>query len=118
MNKNIFLVFYLVVITMLMGCAGRNLITQDINRQHCSLVYLHDSEQQTTKKDIKIKVEDITIVKGLPDSASVVKTRVVVIPALIVYVWDKNYLCNIGKKSIQENVPDFIQDSFIEEAQR
>ncbi len=119
MNKKVLPFHYLVVITLtLAGCAGRTMIRKGIDAQHCSLAYLHDSPQATAKKDAKINIDEITIVNNLPDSAIVAKKRIIVIPALIFYVWHKNYECYIGKKSIQEDIPGFVHESFMEEAQR
>lgn len=113
MNKAIVLFFCSIIIFS--GCSIQNELIRDFNTFEKSLYYVHDSEFQSDKNNVSVVIDSISAVEELPYNANITVLKKPPIPLLInTYT----YGCELGKINYEEDLRDFLKESYVIEAYR
>ena len=109
----------LLMAVVLFNCTPTKSIQKNLNSECSTLAYLKDSDFSGNLKETGISVDKVSFnVTDFPDETQVIKQKSWFIPLVLVYIWNSKNLCTLGKSVIAENIPDFLEQSFIEESDR
>jgi len=115
MIKKMYFLFFIVF----MGCASTNAIKKALDKQVFPITYLYDSKIEEEKIDDGVYIKPIqNNSQSLNKTAQVVKTKGLIVPLLVFNMWDYQYDCDLGESGVQEDIPEFVRKSLIEESER
>jgi hypothetical protein len=90
-----------------------------MNTNKIPLEYLNDSENSSTKKSIKIFINDFSLRDSLmPRKCILEEQKRSLYPFLFVNTWDATYKITMGQNVIKGNYKTVLRNSFIKEANR
>ncbi|MBT4333513.1 MAG: hypothetical protein HOD64_09575 [Candidatus Cloacimonetes bacterium] len=103
------------LIIIFTGCSIQNELIRDFNTFEKSLYYVHDSEFHSDKNNISVVIDSISAIEELPYNANVTVLKKPPIPLLFnIYT----YGCELGKINYEEDLRDFLKESYVIEAYR
>lgn len=109
--------YLIIVMSFAVGCASG--LRKDLNCRSCSLIYLRDSAPVETKTADKLFINSVSINDTqMRDETIVKKNGKLLIPLLVLNVWNFKYKCELGKNGIEGDIPEKIKHLFISESER
>ena len=102
----------------LFGCSPVDQLKSQLEKNICSLGYIHDSEQITNKLPSTIFVENTVVEQDLPEELVVILEKTDTM-YLIIAAWQNHeFSCQLGKTVLVEEPASFITDSIKAELER
>ncbi|MCF7918518.1 MAG: hypothetical protein K9N06_01215 [Candidatus Cloacimonetes bacterium] len=106
----------IIIAIAISGCSYNEALYANLTRNKNSLEFVHDSEIVVGKKNVTVNIDTIYF------SSTAMRERAYVeeekSDPLSTFLLIKEYKCGIGRNDIQDNIPDFIYQSFVEETHR
>jgi len=113
------LVGLILVTICLSSCVGTKSLYKGLTKKPSTINYLYDTELSTAKKTDTISVlEPIISDETFTKSGNLRKTQSSAIPLIIYTGWKNEHEYFIGEHMVEEDLPNFIQKSIIEETNR
>ena len=110
---------YLLVIISVFGCSINGQLASSLERYEQSLNYVYDSEIIAEKKNVAVTIDSVLIYDSAMNNSTTVKTQSgIVIPLLILNIWDYKYSCSLGENVITEDLSNFFLESLKQESFR
>ncbi|HMI66164.1 MAG TPA: hypothetical protein VK517_09025 [Cyclobacteriaceae bacterium] len=101
------------------SCSPYSRLYNDFTKGQSSIQYIHTSGKEGKKNEKGIFIDKPFLSdRKFNSSANVHKINSSVVPLLVFNSWKYQYECAIGPPMIKENLPRFIQTSFLEESER
>ena len=106
------------VSTLLFGCNSADQLKSRLEKNVCSLGYIHDSEQVPDKQPKTLFVEDTVVEQDLPPEMVVTLDKSDMM-YLVFAAWrTEEFSCELGKTVLEEDLASFITTSIKEELER
>lgn len=107
------------ILSSLVSCKSTKSIQKTMNANSYSMAYLMDSKVSDFKSDKALQIDNIHFNPNLiNDTTKVIREKGWFIPLVFVYIWDSQNKCIKGKSMIQEEIPNFLEESLTAEVER
>ncbi|MEZ5105011.1 MAG: hypothetical protein R2757_10985 [Draconibacterium sp.] len=116
--KNYLISIIFIGLLFFASCTSTKVIQKNMNSDSYSLSYLKDSKISKEKLDFNVSIDSVVFESLMNDTTKVHKLKGWFIPLVLVNLWNSQNECIQGKSMFEEDIPDFLQASLIEEINR
>ncbi|MDD3078666.1 MAG: hypothetical protein PHH37_06145 [Paludibacter sp.] len=112
-------ILFALLLAFIVSCTPTKRIQKNMNLKSSSMAYIMDSKVSENKNGIAINIDTIRFNPHImSDTTKVKREKGYFLPLILVYIWNSQNKCTLGKGTFEEDIPDFLAASLSREADR